>query len=214
MKKAFALAICALLLSVPVKAQDWSSWGGGYMGLETGAVTGRHDYVIYSLTTGGRPGASEYTSLSGGFVAGYLFDAGDLMVGIEAKVGLGGAGRFVTDPATSTAYRLSQGYYAALVGKVGMPAGAFLPYVSVGLGTSDVVSSSTAPGGGEQVLAYGSSMSVVGMIGTEVAITDHLSAKLEFTASAAVHPLYNYLLGETDSFAPHRTLNVGLNWRF
>lgn len=206
-----ALCFAAMLATAfPAQAADWT---GGYFGVESGLGIGQHSFVFYS-PAGDHPASAEYVGASGGFVAGYLFEADNVLFGVETKIGFGGAGRYVTDPATSISYRISQSYYAAVLGKVGIPKGSFLPYVSAGIGLSDVVSGFTAPGAPETIRAYGSSAGIVGAIGAEIAVTNQLSLKLEYSASSAVHSLYNYVLGEADGFAPHSAVNLGLNFRF
>ncbi|UDL87966.1 porin family protein [Mesorhizobium sp. PAMC28654] len=178
----FSLAVvCGPVMAAdqlaPVETPEWT-WQGPYAGV-IGAGTLEH----YKIHAPGFPASTDSTHNAGsatlGGFAGYNFQSGKIVYGVEGELGY----RFkkstftgVTGPGTLD---VSTGLYGALKGRVGMDMGRYMPFVTAGVTAAQM--KTFYPGGNAEADA-----TLVGGIvgaGVDVALTHNVFLRGEYDFS-------------------------------
>ncbi|WP_322419480.1 outer membrane protein [Mesorhizobium huakuii] len=175
------LALCAPALAAdlvaPVETSEWT-WQGPYAGV-FGAGTLEH-YKIHE------PGAPSFTDSThnagsatfGGF-AGYNFQSGKIVYGVEGELGY----RFkkstftgVTGPGTLD---VSTGLFGSLKGRAGVDMGTYLPFLTAGVTAAKL--KTFYPGGAAE--ADGTLVGGIVGAGVDVALTHNVFLRGEYDFS-------------------------------
>jgi outer membrane immunogenic protein len=143
------------------------NWSGFYAGANVG-------YGWADMTAGGP--TQRLQGLLGGVQAGYNYDLGGVVLGIEADLQLSGVRYSETAGAATGTFSVDQ--FGTLRGRVGLAADRFLPYVTGGLAVAN--NHISINGGGAN---YDESKVSVGWTiggGVEFAATDNITLKAEY----------------------------------
>jgi outer membrane immunogenic protein len=133
----FGFALCAPALAAdfiaPVETPEWT-WQGPYAGV-FGAGTLEH----YKIRAQGAPAGIVDTTTHnvgsatlGGF-AGYNFQSGTIVYGIESELGYRFKKSTFNDIPGAGTLDVSTGLFGSLKGRVGMDMGRYMPYVTAGV---------------------------------------------------------------------------------
>jgi outer membrane immunogenic protein len=127
---------CSVLSAGAASAQNHNSWQGFYLGAHAGYAWGDAD--VTDTNGGVTPGPFGYSPKGafGGGTAGYNWQSGNLVVGVEADLGymdLSGAGRVPSsNPAAHQDITLDGGLYGVVAGRIGFAFGETLVYAKGG----------------------------------------------------------------------------------
>ncbi|WP_027146056.1 outer membrane beta-barrel protein [Mesorhizobium sp. WSM3626] len=124
-----ASALSADLITAPVDTTQWT-WQGPYAGV-FGAGTLEH-YKISEPTIGASATHSVGSATIGGF-AGYNFQSGKVVYGIEGELGYRFKKNTFGDIPGPGILDASTGLFGSLKGRVGMDMGAYMPFVTAGV---------------------------------------------------------------------------------
>lgn len=155
-----------LIISEPVVYSDGIDWTGFYAGINAGY------------------GASDATSVVGplnphgpmiGVQAGYNYDFGKFLLGVEGDLQWSGVKGTHTGPAITSTAALD--YFGTLRLRGGLPLDRALPYVTAGVSFGQITGTSTF-GPGYTSTAHG--FGLAAGVGMEYALTDTITAKAEY----------------------------------
>ena len=118
-----------------------TSWRGLYLGGQIGGGWGDYDYV-FSSGSGVNVGSS-LSGVIGGALAGYNWEVGRLVVGLEGDIS--GASISGTSSCVNATYacNASVDWLGTVRGRVGVPFNRFLPYVTAGVAFGGMTRTST-----------------------------------------------------------------------
>lgn len=212
--KKFALVMSAALLAAPLAAQaapaSTTGWTGAYVGVNAG-------YGLGSTTVDDQDCnvscSSQHFSPSGftiGGTAGYNYQMGSAVLGLEGDYNYIDAKRDVVTDWPSH-YHIENKSYGTVRMRAGLALDKALVYATAGLGIIDRhVLAEEVSGSNPPTYGFVQNKTVVGLaagVGTEVAVSSHIRAKLEylyigapadnsiqdqFHASCATHTYCNY----------------------
>lgn len=196
----------------PVKAKDWS---GGYIGVHGGldANAFKSSGATPNIPALNFSGKKNTRGLGGGNVgvqAGYNFQSGNIVYGVEAESSL----VFGAKKKSSTHLGVEQTSRHALKGRLGYSFGSTLVYGVAGVGIAPVRYTSPAVG---LTPASRKSETRVGPlvgIGVEQMLTNNLSLKGEVDYLALGKQKMNFAAGRTNITAGELSAKIGLNYRF
>ncbi|MFY9287430.1 MAG: outer membrane beta-barrel protein [Alphaproteobacteria bacterium] len=137
-KLAFTCLGLACLAAHPAlaAASAPANWGGGYAGVHFGGAFA--DFASDGGVAGPDGSAS---NILGGLQLGYNWQGGNFVYGVEGDIT-----KVELESHNGTA-TFDEDYMATIRGRAGYAMGAYLPYVTIGLGLTDVISKS--PGNGD-----------------------------------------------------------------
>ena len=174
----FGLALCAPALAadpaVSVETPEWA-WQGPYAGV-FGAGTLEH-YKIHQPDDAGVT-HNVGSPTVGGF-AGYNFQSGKIVYGVEGELGYRFKKSTFNDISGPGTLEVSTGLFGSLKGRVGMDMGAYMPFVTAGVTAAQL--KTFWPGGPAQRDA-----TLVGGIvgaGVDVALTHNVFLRGEYDFS-------------------------------
>jgi outer membrane immunogenic protein len=224
--------------AAPVVASQSVDWNGFYIGINGGYAGGTFEHP-FTITDPTPPpttiGDGSIDVTAGGFVggvqAGYNFDVGGFVVGLEAdaqgstvegRVGINGT----LGPAPGLPFDLSAGtnldWFGTLRGRVGVTMDQALIYGTGGLAYGRTTSSIEGEFGGGAPFDVSVENDRVGWTvgaGIEYALTDSLSLKTEYLyTDLGTEELVSGSLGgfdaTLDSTVAFHTVRAGLNFQF
>lgn len=241
--KKFLLATAAAMLAAPALAADLPvrapapapvymapvfTWSGFYVGVNAGYAWGKARYTDLNFYNAGERFSSSPDGFMGGVQAGWNWQTGRFVYGLEADLGylgLDGGAVQPSSPAGDTAAGIDKGAYGAISGRLGVAFDRTLVYAKAGWayagGKAEVGDfCNIAPCGGN--LLYGSKRIGSGFLvgaGVEHAFNNNWSVKLEYAyldfgkrtirGIDAGGFVWDY---KNDLYA--HTVKVGLNYRF
>ncbi|PTE07686.1 outer membrane protein [Mesorhizobium helmanticense] len=175
----FGLALCAPAvaadMTAPVETPEWT-WQGPYAGV-FGAGTLEH-YKIHEPNIGDSVTHNVGSAAVGGF-AGYNFQSGNVVYGVEGELGYRFKKSTFDDIPGPGTLDVSTGLFGSLKGRVGMDMGRYLPFVTAGVTAAKL--KTFYPGGPAERDA-----TVVGGIvgaGVDVALTHNVFLRGEYDFS-------------------------------
>jgi outer membrane immunogenic protein len=174
MKTAKFLATAVMFTAVSVagsaaQAHDAALWQGAYVGVHAGG-----DFGKFSAKSGS--GSETINGIEGGFHAGYNWQAGSMVYGLEGDADLSGAKKDFKDPGFTAT--LSNGFLGSLRGRVGFTSGQALFYGTGGVAFGSTKVSAAATGFGSGSIKDTTTGYVLGL-GMEYALSSNLSARIE-----------------------------------
>ncbi|MFM9976257.1 MAG: outer membrane protein [Beijerinckiaceae bacterium] len=205
----------------PAKTRDWSGAyvgvHGGFLGSGFKTKTASPNIPALNVTTPltgavnnrNRRGRS-VNSGGGGVQAGYNFQTGNIVYGVEAETTFTGGGK----KKSTTNLTVEQNNRSALKGKLGYSFGSTLLYATAGVAVASARYNSPAVGltraGRKSVTNVGP---LVG-IGVEQMLTENLSLKGEVEVSSFGNKRLILPAGTTNVESGQVAAKVGLNYRF
>ncbi len=212
---------------VPAAVQTVPSWTGFYLGGNFGAGMAR---AQSDFSAGGVPFATSDTSLwgpAGGAQLGYNWQTGAAVFGAEADIqwsnlkGNISAQCAVCAPATTASYEHDVNWFGTVRGRAGYAADGWLAYVTAGYAYGQVEFNGTATGGGvtatltNKVVQSGWTVGA----GTELALSPHWSAKLEYLFVDLGRPTNTIAIAGLPTLVDSARVQVnvtraGVNYRF
>jgi len=187
------LTVVALTLMAPAAlAQEATyEWSGLYAGAVVGVASGNSAFCDGSTAPGFTNCDASFPQLSlsgttGGVTVGYNWQFNDIIAGVEADFSFGSIDGSAGDTATfgcgggGPLCVSSIDSYATLRGRVGIPQGNLLPYLTAGVAFSDLNASigTPPPPGGAQGSGTGTSAVLGG--GVEVGLNPRTTMKFEY----------------------------------
>lgn len=120
------------------------SWSGFYTGVSAGTALSQ----VHALNMSGIDGAIDIarTGLTGGIQAGYNWQSGNLLAGIEGDLGYLGIDRLLLNWNNDTGFGVKTDWYGTLRGRLGYSTGPALLYVTGGAAFLQVQNSHEAVG--------------------------------------------------------------------
>lgn len=188
-------------LAAPAAAQDWR---GAYIGAGIS-----HDRITFEDKTWG-PGKVDDNSTGAAMFAGYNFQSGNWVFGPELQW------RNQNVDANDGAFLLpaSAGHAKSIRGRVGYAMGKFLPYVALGLTTTDVDADHEGLGDPYDVAsdrAWGKSLA----IGADYAMTDKAFVRVEVQRTRYGDDRLDFYNGDVHTYKMSSTsIMVGVGIRF
>jgi outer membrane immunogenic protein len=221
-------------------ADPYFDWAGPYMGADAGFDWAKSQFQWSSAFTSAGPinlpyngpGAFSYSpnGFTGDLHAGYNFQSGMWVGGVEGAVGYLSFGGSVADPTKNgvkdTFASTDGGVYGALTAKVGVAADRFLLYGKAGVavfgGESHIDDNCSTDGCGPAVIHAsdsGARFGWTGGVGLGYALSRHLSARLEYDyydfGSTNVTGTTNFGVTNTwRNVLSAQSLGLGLDYRF
>ncbi len=203
------------------------SWTGFYVGANIGDGMAR---AHSDFSAGGVAFASADTDLwgpAGGLQAGYNWQSGAFVLGVETDFqwsdlkGSISAQCALCAPATNASYEHNVTWFGTARGRAGYAAGGWLAYVTGGYAYGRVGFNGTATGGGLAATLASNVMQsgwTVGA-GTELALSPHWSAKLEYLYVDLGNPTNTIAAAGLPTLVDRTRLQMnetraGLNYRF
>ncbi len=122
-------AIAADMIAAPADTPEWT-WQGPYAGI-FGAGTLEH-YKIHEPNIGASATHSPGSATIGGF-AGYNFQSGKIVYGVEGELGYRFRKNTFNDVPGPGVLDASTGLFGSLKGRVGMDMGAYMPFFTAGV---------------------------------------------------------------------------------
>lgn len=185
-----------------------ADWSGFYAGANVGYGWGKADTNLAppnTFNTGG---------FNGGVQAGYNFQAGDLVFGVEADAQLANI-YYSQNLAGGAKSKVGVDAFGTLRGRVGYSFDAFMPYATAGLAVGRGTASYTNGAGVETA----NSQTHVGWTlgaGVEVAVTDQITAKAEYLYTNLGTQPYaaGYPTGGANTNLDFGTIRFGVNYKF
>lgn len=246
-KLTFALAAATALIAAPALAADLRPvvtkapptayvaapallWNGFYVGAQVGYQSSR-DHVRESVTATGAPsgldtGLNSY-GIVGGLHAGYNFQTGPMVFGIEGDIEASGVdGRYTPGatggtPMTATLGNLSSfdsRWQGSLRGRVGAAFGPAMLYVTGGLAFADLNYSYTNAATAVTESFRSTEAGWTVGTGVEWALMNNLSARLEYRYTdfgSVTNASTAAFAGSTYDHDPHfHTVRLGVSYRF
>lgn len=170
-----------LAANVPASTHDWT---GFYLGSHIGGIWGSVDQ---RQTNGGMdrgPFSYDASGPMGGVTAGYNFQAGNLVLGIEGDLGyadFSGSGRIPSsNPAAHQDIALGDGLYGDITARAGIAWDKVLVYGKGGFAFYDGAASQTTTNPGFVTHDTGAFAGWVAGAGIEYAMTPRISLKFEW----------------------------------
>ena len=194
------------------------TWTGFYVGANIGYGWGDGDGRIAIAGVGAGPISGDGNGVLGGLQAGYNWQSGSLVFGVETDIqASGGEGDVTGSPGTARLTAQAETpWFGTLRGRVGFAHDRWLFYVTGGgvYGNAKLSGTVSGPGGG----SFSSSESYWAWTlggGVEAALWDRWSAKLEYLhigspSDTPSPPGTRALTGDTSS----HIVRVGLNYHF
>ena len=232
MKKLLSMTIGAVALSSPALAADLatpvyqevivstapaSSWTGFYLGANAGYGWGNLDW---KYAGGGRANQTTEGGVIGG-TAGYNFQTGNLLLGVEGDFGWADINGSKGCPGAGYSCRSELNSFGTLRARAGWASDRVLLYGTGGLAFGDQnietkKSSGTAPPSGKAI--NGSSTTAVGWtagVGAEYAFSRNWSGKLEWLYYDLGSDTYKVDFNQKVKAGQSGSIvRVGLNYRF
>jgi outer membrane immunogenic protein len=167
--KAAVTAVALIGASTAAQAQDnrAAMWTGAYAGLHVGGDFGK-------FSTSG--GSETVSGVIGGVHAGYNWQAGSMVYGLEGDADISGAKKDYNFGSGVTG-TLSNGFLGSLRGRIGFTSGQALFYGTGGLAFASTKFEAKA-GGSKASLTDTQTGYVIGL-GMEYAISSNMSARIE-----------------------------------
>ena len=196
------------VLSEPTPVADW---GGFYAGAYAGYLIGSVDSNIPSLPFSYSTDPDGFT---GGVFAGYQWQRGQFVFGVEGDAGLASAEDSYTDGITFATDEIQ--WTASLRGRVGVAFDRFMPFVTGGLAVAGVKSTDDFVGGGEFQSIDKTMVGYVVGGGVEAMITDRVTARVEVLYSDYGSETFDFSapLFVTDKDFSATVVRAGLAWQF
>jgi outer membrane immunogenic protein len=173
--KAFKFAVAVAAFAVTgsaAQAQDKAAlWEGAYVGVHVGG-----DFGKFSASNKAGSGSTSVSGIEGGLHAGYNWQAGTMVYGIEGDADLSGAKKKETAGAVSA--EISNGFLGSLRGRIGFTSGPALFFGTAGVAFGSTKISGTVNGVGSASIKDSQTGYVVGL-GMEYAISSNMSARIE-----------------------------------
>jgi len=215
-KTALAIGISAAALGASTAANAAADWAGAYVGATAGASSFEGESSNYYGDV-----SSTETGATGGLTAGYNWQNGSAVYGVEVDVQTGGMEEDSTDYDSSTYYQEAEwNWYSTVRGRAGLAMDNTLLYVTGGLaivdtdaqycynGSSCLPSEYDADTDGTEVgFAFGA--------GVEIALKKNVSAKAEYMHVTIDSDETHRVNGDPVGFdSSLDTLRIGVNWLF
>ena len=208
----FGLALCAPALAadptVQVETSEWT-WQGAYAGV-FGAGTLEH-YNIHEPNIGAGVTHNVGSPTVGGF-AGYNFQSGNIVYGVEGEVGYRFKKSTFDDIPGPGTMEVSTGLFGSFKGRVGLDMGAYMPFVTAGVTAAKL--ETFYPGGPAERDA-----TLVGGIvgaGVDVALTHNIFLRGEYDFSYFGKKSLEYCGGgcQLDYKVQQHDFRVGVGLKF
>ena len=224
--RAFVLAGIVVLISgaagaadIPVKRvapiaapapPSYLNWSGFYLGVNGGGEGGRSHFNFDGL--GATPGRFRASGWQAGGTAGYNYQFGHVVLGVESDIDWSNLKGSTTCPITGLTCQTQNNWLGTVRGRAGYAFDRFLPYVTGGLAVGDI--NANIPGIGS---ASATNAGWAAGAGLEYAVSNNWSAKMEylhvnlgsFDCGTACNPTppVNVRLNEN-------VLRAGINYKF
>ncbi len=185
----------------PASAYDWT---GFYAGASVAYGWGELEYIGPASTT-----TDTINGVLGGVQAGYNYDFGGFVLGVEGDLQLGGVS-FSEDFGPVTLDRSLQ-YFGTVRARAGMTFDRFMPYVTGGLafGGGKMEASGLLVGSDEQT-HLGWTLGA----GLEYAVSDTISVKGEYLYTDLGEKTYDPGFMSVDASARFSMIRAGVNFQF
>jgi outer membrane immunogenic protein len=169
----FAVAVAAFAItSSAAQAQSKAAmWEGVYVGVHAGG-----DFGKFSASNRAGSSSTSVSGIEGGLHAGYNWQAGTIVYGIEGDADLSGAKKKESSGGVSA--EISNGFLGSLRGRIGVTSGPALFYGTAGVAFGSTKISGTVNGVGSASIKDTQTGYVIGL-GMEYAISSNMSARIE-----------------------------------
>ena len=157
-----------------------SDWAGPYVGVSVGYSAGT------ATRMQGASLATDISALSGDFRAGYLFDGGGLIYGVEGVLSPGPIAALRSYP-NGAWLKFTLDHQVSIRAKAGLPLDRFMPYAALGIAVTDFAYENV-PDGRASTIAVGAEAA----IGVEWRAAERLSIGLEASAIAYQQVTWTY----------------------
>jgi outer membrane immunogenic protein len=210
------LAVKAMPYATAPLAYNWS---GLYVGVQAGYQRGRDRTTEFDTATGLPSGfvqRYDFNGAVGGLHVGYNHQFGRLVLGVEADFELSSADGAFTGP--GLLYSAEQNWQASLRGRLGFtPWDRVLVYGTAGVAFTELKYNWVATGGGFP--SPDASISKTGWTlgaGGEFAISEHLTARIEYRHAEFGEPSFDWVaVGGTYVEKPRfDTVRGGISYKF
>lgn len=184
-----------------------SDWSGFYVGANVGYGWGKAETNLAAPNT-----TFNSSGFNGGIQAGYNFQAGDLVFGVEADAQL--ANIYYSQTVGANTTKVGVDAFGTLRGRVGYSFDAFMPYATAGIAMGRGTASNTVGG-----VETSSSQTHIGWTlgaGVEVAVTEQVTAKAEYLYTNLGSQPYaaGFPTGGANSNLDFGTVRLGVNYKF
>lgn len=211
MRMILLAAVAALGLTAPAMAADMTShgvrdWSGSYVGLQVGAAFGdsRHTDTV-GVTTGD----FRISGAVGGYTTGYNWQDGALVFGFEGDTSLANVDGATTVLCPATCYSRLR-WVSTYRARLGWATGDLLAYVTGGFAMGGVRAGFvTAP-----FATRDTRTGWTAGLGLEAALSDTLSAKVEYQRLDLGKATYVVGIPVHADFSKINVVRVGLNYKF
>ncbi|MCA0401742.1 MAG: porin family protein [Proteobacteria bacterium] len=196
----------------PAKAKDWS---GAYIGVHggfdaNGFKSSGASPNIPALNFSGRKNTRGVGGGHAGIQAGYNFQSGNIVYGVEAESAL----TFGSKKKSTTHLGVEQTSRHALKGRLGYSFGSTLVYGVAGIGIAPVRYTSPAVGATPVSRKSVTRVGPLLGLGVEQMLTENVSLKGEVDYLMLGKQKVNFAAGRTSITAGELSAKVGLNYRF
>jgi len=197
-------------------------WTGLYVGANVGYAFGGHDEVAYDPTGGGPsvtfPDDLELHGLFGGVQAGFNWQFGNIVAGVEADFQLADIGDTI-DTVQGFSLESQVDWFGTVRGRIGYAFDRALVYATGGLAYGHYSYEAFRTAG--PTFVGGDDATLVGWTagaGLEYAFTDNLSAKIEYLYVDLGSETFSFNGGTgpvtTNASANFHLVRLGINYRF
>jgi outer membrane immunogenic protein len=168
--KAVVMAAAVLGAATTAEAQDnrASIWTGAYVGVHAGGAFGKFSASGFS---------QQISGIAGGLHAGYNWQSGNMVYGLEGDADLSGAKK-TFKYASGSSEEVTNGFLGSLRGRVGFTTGSALFYGTGGVAFATLKDTYTSFAGGSASFSDTRTGYVLGL-GMDYAISSSMSARIE-----------------------------------
>jgi outer membrane immunogenic protein len=169
--QAATVAVTVMVAGSAAQAQDNRAalWNGAYVGVNVGGDFGK-------FSAQGVAGNEKISGILGGLHAGYNWQAGSMVYGLEGDADLSGAKKSYGAPGASA--EVSNSFLGSIRGRIGFTSGPALFYGTGGVAFGSNKISATAAGATASI--KDTTTGYVLGLGTEYAFSSNMSARIEY----------------------------------
>jgi len=179
-----------------------SSWDGFFVGVNGGYAKERYDG---EFAGGLRPGF-DGESVVGGFQAGYNYQFGYVVAGVEADATFGNLNGSTTVP--GTAYDVQTGWMATVRGRLGLAANGFLTYATGGVAFTKIKTNYLGVAADTNATGWAAGF------GVEYAVSNALAVRGEYLYANFGRQRFTYGATPASVKIDRHIIRAGLNYRF
>lgn len=200
--------------AVAVPEADAFSWTGLYVGANAGYSWGTSNSAFTSTSApfAGTNINSSPAGFIGGVQAGYNYQTGVLVLGVEAEASVSNITASFADPLSpGDTVTAGSDYSGALLAKVGLGLDHFMPYLVGGVAAAHVYSNDTAPDANDSGIFTGWAAGA----GVEYAVDDNWSIGTQYLHSSLTGPTFNASHAWASTANPvNDTVTARINYKF